>query len=80
MVEGTTDSRVSDDRSEDIRTVDKVPLPSALPQHEGRILRAGVRGARQGRLPEQTEEVGVSQGKLFLGLSDETEPSQNYLS
>ena len=80
MVEGTTDSRVSDDRSEDIRTVDKVPLPSALPQHEGRILGAGVRGARQGRLPEQTEEVGVSQGKLFLGLSDKTEPSENYLS
>lgn len=80
MVEGTTDSRVSDDRSEDIRTVDKVPLPSALPQHEGRILGAGVRGARQGRLPEQTEEVGVSQGKLLLGLNDKTEPSQNYLS
>ena len=75
MIESTTDSRVSDDRSEDIRAVHEVALPGAFLQHEGRILGEGVEGARQCRLPEKTEQIGIGQGKLFLGLSDKEKTS-----
>ena len=69
QIEGTTHSSVSDDRLEDVRAVDLLPLPLALPQHVrgGGDLRGGERVAGQGWLPQQAEDVGDRFGKLLLG-------------
>ena len=50
QIEGTTHSSVSDDRLEDVRAVDLLPLPLALPQHVSGVgeFRGGERVAGQG--------------------------------
>ena len=59
MIECTTDSRVSDDRSEDVRAVDFLPLPGALAEHVGRVWVVLGGSAGGHRVPQQLEDGWV---------------------
>ena len=67
QVKGTANTRVSDDRGEDLGTLDIVPLPGASAEHVGRLW--VVFGGEAGRhgVPEQLEEVGVDPVQSILG-------------
>ena len=65
-IEATTDAKIRDDWSEDLGAVDQPSLPPALPHHVRGLCREVWGVARQGWLPEQTEQIGIGASKFIL--------------
>ena len=65
-IEGTADSRVSDNRGEDVGAVDQLALLCALVEHVGLVRVVAFGEAREHCMPEKSEQVWVDPRESLL--------------